>query len=69
MTNNLKIKCPKCKEFFDAGDAFNAHYKNIEIENAKKIKEVQAIAIEQAEKKFKSQIENQKEEIEKEFKG
>ena len=44
MTNDLKIKCPKCKEFFDAGDAFSAHYKDIEIENNKKIKEVEAIA-------------------------
>ena len=54
MTNDLKITCPKCKESFDAGDAFSAHYKDIEIENNKKIKEVEAIALEQAEKKFKS---------------
>lgn len=64
MTNDLKITCPKCKESFDAGDAFSAHYKDIEIENNKKIKEVEAIALEQAEKKFKSQIENQKQETE-----
>jgi len=65
MTNDLKIKCPKCKEFFDAGDAFSAHYKDIEIENNKKIKEVEAIALDLAEKKFKSEIENQKQETEK----
>lgn len=64
MTNDLKITCPKCKESFDAGDAFSAHYKDIEIENNKKIKEVEAIALEQAEKKYKSQIENQKQETE-----
>jgi len=65
MTNDLKIKCPKCKKFFDAGDAFSAHYKDIEIENNKKIKEVEAIALDLAEKKFKSEIENQKQETEK----
>ena len=65
MTNDLKITCPKCKETFDAADAFNAHYKNTQIENDKRIKEVQKIAAEEAEKKFKSQIENQKLESEK----
>ena len=65
MTNDLKITCPKCKESFDAADAFNAHYKNTQIETEKRIKEVQKIAAEEAEKKYKSQEENQKQEIEK----
>ena len=65
MTNDLKITCPKCKETFDAADAFNAHYKNTQIENDKRIKEVKKIATEDAEKKYKSQVENQKHEIEK----
>ena len=65
MTNDLKITCPKCKETFDAADAFNAHYKNTQIENDKRIKEVQKIAAEDAEKKYKSQVENQKQEFEK----
>ena len=65
MTNALTITCPKCKETFDAADAFNAHYKNTQIENDKRIKEVQKIAAEDAEKKYKSQIENQKQEFEK----
>ena len=38
MTNDLKITCPKCKESFDAADAFNAHYKNTQIETEKRIK-------------------------------
>jgi hypothetical protein len=37
MNNNLKITCPKCKATFDAGDAFNAHFENAQIENEKKL--------------------------------
>ena len=39
MNNNLKITCPKCKGAFDAGDAFNAHFENAQIENEKKLKD------------------------------
>ena len=38
MNNNLKITCPKCKATFDAGDAFNAHFENAQIENEKSLK-------------------------------
>ena len=40
MTNDLKITCPKCKETFDAADAFNAHYKNTQIESEKRIGDI-----------------------------
>ena len=65
MNNGLKIKCPKCKKTFDASTAFEAHFKNIEFENTKKIEQIQKLAVQEAEKKYKSQIENQKEEVEK----
>jgi len=63
MNNNLKITCPKCKATFDAGDAFNAHFENAQIENEKKLKEAKQQAEQAAENKFKSQIEKQQEEI------
>lgn len=65
MNNNLKITCPKCKATFDAGDAFNAHFENAQIENEKKLKEVTKKAQQEAENKFKLQFEKQQEEIEK----
>ena len=65
MNNNLKITCPKCKATFDAGDAFNAHFENAQIENEKKLKEAKKQAEKDAENKFKLQIEKQQEEIEK----
>ena len=49
MSKIFKIECPKCGEEFDAGSAFNSH-----VENAKKQQEAQIN--EQAEKKFKSQL-------------
>jgi hypothetical protein len=33
MNNSLKIECPKCHETIDASTAFEAHYKNIDLEN------------------------------------
>jgi len=65
MNNNLKITCPKCKATFDAGDAFNAHFENAQIENEKKLKDVTKKAQQEAENKFKLQFEKQQEEIEK----
>ena len=65
MNNNLKITCPKCKATFDAGDAFNAHFENAQIENEKKLKEAKQQAEQAAENKFKLQFEKQQEEIEK----
>jgi chemotaxis protein histidine kinase CheA len=65
MNNNLKITCPKCKATFDAGDAFNAHFENTQIENEKKLKDVTKKAQQEAENKFKLQFEKQQEEIEK----
>jgi chemotaxis protein histidine kinase CheA len=65
MNNNLKITCPKCKATFDAGDAFNAHFENTQIENEKKLKDATKKAEQEAENKFKLQFEKQQEEIEK----
>jgi hypothetical protein len=65
MNNNLKITCPKCKATFDAGDAFNAHFENAQIENEKKLKDVTKKAQQEAENKFKLQFEKQQEEIKK----
>lgn len=65
MSNNLKITCPKCKATFDAGDAFNAHFENAQLENEKKLKEAKKQAEKDAENKFKLQLEKQQEEIEK----
>jgi len=65
MNNNLKITCPKCKATFDAGDAFNAHFENAQIENEKKLKDAIKKAQQEAENKFKLQFEKQQEEIEK----
>jgi hypothetical protein len=65
MNNNLKIICPKCKATFDAGDAFNAHFENAQIENEKKLKDATKKAEQEAENKFKLQFEKQQEEIEK----
>jgi hypothetical protein len=65
MNNNLKITCPKCKASFDAGDAFNAHFENAQIENEKKLKEATKKAEQEAENKFKLQFKKQQEEIEK----
>lgn len=65
MNNNLKITCPKCRATFDAGDAFNAHFENTQIENEKKLKEVKKQAEKDAENKFRLQIEKQQEEVEK----
>ena len=69
MNNNLKITCPKCKATFDAGDAFNAHFENAQIENEKKLKEAKQQAEQAAENKFKLQFEKQQEEIEKKKKA
>ena len=63
MNNNLKITCPKCKATFDAGDAFNAHFENAQIENEKKLKDATKKAEQEAENKFKLQFEKQQEEI------
>ena len=65
MSNILKITCPKCKVIFDAGDAFNTHFKNAQIESEKKLKEAQKQAVQDVENKYKSQLEKQVEEIEK----
>lgn len=65
MNKNLKITCPKCKATFDAGDAFNEHFENVQIESEKKIKEAKKQAEKDAENKFKLQIEKQQDEIEK----
>jgi hypothetical protein len=65
MNNNLKITCPKCKAAFDAGDAFNAHFENAQIENEKKLKDATKKAQQEAENKFKLQLEKQQEEKEK----
>ena len=65
MNNNLKITCPKCKATFDAGDTFNAHFENTQIENEKKLKDATKKAEQEAENKFKLQFEKQQEEIEK----
>lgn len=58
MSKIFKIECPKCGEEFDAGSAFNSH-----IENAKKQQEAEIR--EEAEKKFKSQLELKNKEIDK----
>ena len=50
---------------FDAGDAFNTHFKNAQIESEKKLKAAQKQAVQDVENKYKSQLENQVEEIEK----
>ncbi len=63
MNNNLKITCPKCKANFDAGDAFNAHFENAQIENEKKLKDATKKSKQEAENKFKLQFEKQQEEI------
>lgn len=65
MNNNLKITCPKCKATFDAGEAFNAHFENAQIENEKKLKDATKKAKQEAENKFNLQFEKQQEEIEK----
>ena len=62
MSSTLTITCPKCKATFDAGDAFNEHFKSEQIENDKKIKEAKRIVTEEVEKKYKVQAENQKKE-------
>ena len=62
MSSSLTITCPKCKATFDAGDAFNEHFKSAQIENDQKIKEAKRIATEEVEKKYKVQAENQKKE-------
>jgi len=56
MNNNLKITCPKCKATFDAGDAFNTHFENAQVEAKKQ-------AEKDAEEKYKLKIEKQQEEI------
>ena len=58
MSKIFKIECPKCGEEFDAGSAFNSH-----VENAKKQQEAEIK--EQAEKKFKSQLDLKNKEIDK----
>ena len=58
MNNNLKITCPKCKATFDAGDAFNAHFKNAQIESEKKLKAAQKQAVQDVENKYKSQLQD-----------
>ena len=55
----FQITCPKCKEAFDAGDAFNAHFKNAQIESEKKLQEAQRQAVKDIENKYKSQIDKQ----------
>ena len=50
MTRSLTITCPKCKATFDAGDAFNEHFKSAQIENDQKIKEAKRIVTEEVEK-------------------
>lgn len=61
----FQITCPKCKEAFDAGDAFNIHFKNAQIESEKRLKEAQKQALQDVENKYKSQLEKQEQEIEK----
>lgn len=61
----FQITCPKCKEAFDAGDAFNAHFKNAQIESEKKLQEAQKQTVKDVENKYKSQLEKQEQEIEK----
>ena len=56
MSNILKITCPKCKVIFDAGDAFNTHFKNAQIESEKKLKAAQKQAVQDVENKYKSQL-------------
>ena len=65
MSDSLKITCPKCNATFDAGDAFNAHLKNAQIESEKKLKAAQKQAVQDVENKYKSQLEKQEQEIEK----
>jgi hypothetical protein len=65
MSDSLKITCPKCNATFDAGDAFNAHLKNAQIESEKKLKAAQKQAVQDVEDKYKSQLEKQEQEIEK----
>ena len=36
MSNNFNIQCPHCKQEFDAGSAFELHFKNTQKEEAKK---------------------------------
>lgn len=65
MSNILKITCPKCNATFDAGEAFNAHFKNAQIESEKKLKAAQKQAVQDVEDKYKSQLDKQEQEIEK----
>ena len=65
MSNTLKITCPKCNATFDARDAFNAHFKNVQIESEKKLKAAQKQAVQDVEDKYKSQLEKQEQEIDK----
>ena len=60
MQNALKITCPNCQKEFDAGSAFNSHFEKKKLENEKILKESQIEA-----KKYKSQLDNNKKEIEK----
>ncbi len=54
MSSSLTITCPKCKATFDAGDAFNEHFKSAQIENDQKKKEAKRIVTEEVEKNTKS---------------
>ena len=61
MSDIFKITCPRCKKPFDAGSAFNSHFEKTKLENEKNLKKAEL----DAEKKYKSKIENSEKEIEK----
>ena len=61
MSDIFKITCPRCKKAFDAGSAFNSHFEKTKLENDKNLQKVKL----EAEKKYKSQIENNEKAIEK----
>jgi len=60
VKNALKITCPNCQKEFDAASVFNAHFEKNKLENEKNLKESQIEA-----KRYKSQLDNNKKEIEK----
>ena len=60
MSNTFKITCPSCKKEFDAGNAFNLHFEKAKIASEKDIKNAKFET-----DKYKSQLENNKKEIEK----
>ena len=60
MSNTFKITCPSCKKEFDAGNAFNLHFEKAKLASEKDIKNAKFET-----DKYKSQLENNKKEIEK----